>query len=154
VRGSFLMIRELGSAMVAAGQGGRIVNCASNSLAGEFVKGLGAYMASKAGLAALTTAAAFELADHGITVNTVLPGGVGTPGAMNARGTEPEGPGLSRLRPLGFCEPADIAAAVLYFAAPAARYTTNLGPAIRTILVLLSIYPCTASPRLLWPRPE
>lgn len=125
VRGPFLMIRELGRAMVAAGQGGRIVNLASNSLAGEFVKGLGAYMAAKGGLAALTTAAAYELADHAITVNTVLPGGVGTPGAMNASGTVPEGPGLSRVRPLGFCEPADIAAAVLYFAVPAARFTTN-----------------------------
>lgn len=123
-RGPFLMTREIGRAMVEAGQGGRIVNCATSGLAGQFVQGLTAYLASKGALAALTTMSAFELARHGITVNTVLPGGVGTPGAINAEGPPPEGPG-NRRPPLGFCEPRDIASAVLYFATPAARYVTN-----------------------------
>ncbi|MEO6091986.1 MAG: SDR family oxidoreductase [Novosphingobium sp.] len=122
--GPFLMIREIGRAMVAAGQGGRIVNCASSSLAGQFVQGLAAYMASKGALAALTTASAFELAGHGITVNTVLPGGVGTPGAIGAEGPPPLGPG-NRRPPLGMCAPRDIGAAVLFFATPAARLVTN-----------------------------
>lgn len=124
-RGPFLMIRELAGAMVREGKGGRIVNCASNSLAGEIITGLGAYLASKGALTALMSASALELADHAITVNTVYPGGVGTPGAFNASGPAPDGPGLRRQRPLGFCEPRDIAAAVLYFASPAARYVTN-----------------------------
>ncbi len=123
-RGPFLMTREIGKAMVAAGQGGRIVNCASTSIVGQMVQGLAAYMASKGALAALTRAAAMELAPHAITVNTVLPGGVGTPGAMGAKGPPPEGPGR-RFPPLGFCEPRDIASAVLFFATPAARYVTN-----------------------------
>ena len=123
-RGPFLMIREVGRAMVAAGQGGRIVNCASTSLVGQAVHGLAAYLASKGALAALTRASAMELAEHGITVNTVLPGGVGTPGAMGAKGPPATGPGIRRT-PLGFCEPRDIASAVLYFATPAARYVTN-----------------------------
>ncbi|PEQ14659.1 alcohol dehydrogenase [Novosphingobium sp. PC22D] len=123
-RGPFLTMREIGRAMVEGGQGGRIVNCASSSLAGQFVGGLTAYMASKGGLAAMTTAAAFELAAHGITVNTVLPGGVGTPGAIGANGPPPEGPG-NRKPPLGYCTPRDIAGAVLYFASPAARLVTN-----------------------------
>jgi len=123
-RGPFLMTREIGKAMAEAGEGGRIVNCATSGLAGQFIKGLAAYLASKGALAALTTMSAFELAEHGITVNTVLPGGVGTPGSMNAEGPPVEGPG-SRVPPLGFCEPRDIASAVLYFATPAARYVTN-----------------------------
>lgn len=123
-RAPFLMIREVARVMVAKGEGGRIVNCASSSLAGQFVQGLAAYMASKGGLAALTTSAAFELAEHAITVNTVLPGGVGTPGAIAAEGPPPIGPG-NRKPPLGYCTPRDIASAVLYFATPMARLVTN-----------------------------
>lgn len=123
-RGPFLMIREVGRAMIAAGSGGRIVNCGSSSLVGQFVQGLAAYMASKGALAALTTAAAFELAPHGITVNTVHPGGVGTPGAIGAEGPKPVGPG-NRMPPLGRCTARDVASAVLYFAAPMARLVTN-----------------------------
>ena len=122
--GPFLMIREVGKAMVAGRQGGRIVNCASSGLAGQFVQGLGAYLASKGALAALTIASALELGAHGITVNTVLPGGVGTPGAIQAEGPPPIGPG-NRPPLLGRCEPRDIGAAVLFFAAPAARHVTN-----------------------------
>lgn len=127
-RGPFLMTREVGRAMVAAqatgGQGGRIVNCASSGLIGQMVHGLSAYLASKGALAALTQASAMELAEHGITVNTVLPGGVGTPGAIAAEGPPPVGPG-NRRPPLGMCEPRDIAAAVLFFATPMARHVTN-----------------------------
>ncbi|MEJ5975538.1 SDR family oxidoreductase [Novosphingobium sp. PS1R-30] len=123
-RGPFLMIRELAKAMVAAGQGGRVINVASSGLIGQMVQGLSAYLASKGALAALTQAAAMELAEHGITVNTVLPGGVGTPGAIGAEGPPPIGPG-NRRPPLGMCEPRDIGSAVLYFATPMARHVTN-----------------------------
>jgi NAD(P)-dependent dehydrogenase (short-subunit alcohol dehydrogenase family) len=123
-RGPYLLIAEVAQAMIAAGTGGRIVNIGSVSLIGGLIQGLGAYVASKGALQALTQAAAFELAPHGITVNLVNPGGVATPGAIHAKGPPPEGPGRRR-GALGFCEPADIAAAVLFFAAPAARYVTN-----------------------------
>lgn len=122
--GPFLMTREVAREMAAAGEGGRIVNCASSGLAGQMVRGLAAYMASKGALAALTSASALELAEHRITVNTVLPGGVGTPGAIAAEGPPPVGPG-NRKPVFGYCEPRDIGSAVLYFATPAARYVTN-----------------------------
>lgn len=123
-RGPFLMTREMARAMVAQGRGGRIVNVASAALVGSIVKGLAAYTASKAALLGLSRASAFELAEHAITVNTILPGGVATPGAIGAKGPPADGP--ARRRPaLGMCEPSDMGAAVLYFASPAARYVTN-----------------------------
>lgn len=123
-RGAFLISREIAKAMVAGGQGGRIVNCASTGLVGQMCHGHAAYLSSKGALAALTSAMALELAPHAITVNTVLPGGVGTPGSMGAQGPAPTGPGIRRPA-LGFCEPRDIGVGVLFFATPAARYVTN-----------------------------
>jgi NAD(P)-dependent dehydrogenase (short-subunit alcohol dehydrogenase family) len=123
-RGPFLMTREIARAMVAAGQGGRIVNIASAGLVGSLVKGLAAYAGSKGALLALSRASALELVEHAITVNTILPGGVATPGAIGAKGPPPEGPGR-RQPPLGMCEPRDMGAAVLFFASPAARSVTN-----------------------------
>jgi NAD(P)-dependent dehydrogenase (short-subunit alcohol dehydrogenase family) len=123
-RAPFLLTREVGRLMVTAGEGGRIVNVSSSSLIGQMVKGLASYISSKGALAALTKVSALELVEHGITVNTVLPGGVGTPGAIEAKGPLPEGP-ARRPPPLGMCQPADIAGAVLYFASPVARYCTN-----------------------------
>ncbi len=123
-RGPFLMTREVGKLMVAAGMGGRIVNIASAALHGMMVKGGAAYAASKGAVLALSSASALELSDYAITVNTVLPGGVNTPGSSGAKGPSTEGPG--RRRPvLGMIEPRDIGGAVLYFATPAARYVTN-----------------------------
>lgn len=123
-RGPFLVTRQIARAMVAAGDGGRIVNIGSAVLRGSIVSGLVAYAGSKGALLGLSTAAAFELAAHGITVNMVLPGAVATPGAIAARGPAPQGPARRPL-PLGMCEPEDIAGAVLYFASPAARRVTN-----------------------------
>jgi NAD(P)-dependent dehydrogenase (short-subunit alcohol dehydrogenase family) len=123
-RGPFLLTREVARAMVAKGEGGRIVNLASCSLWGQAIHGLASYMGSKGALAALTKASALELAEHGITVNTVLPGGVGTPGAIGAKGPEAKGP-ARRMPALGFCEPRDIAGAVAYLVSPIARYATN-----------------------------
>jgi NAD(P)-dependent dehydrogenase (short-subunit alcohol dehydrogenase family) len=124
-RAPFLLTRELGRAMVERGEGGRIINVATAGLRGSVVKGLAAYVASKGSLEALSRISAFELAEHGITVNTVLPGAVATPGAINAKGPAADGP-ARRALPLGrICDPADIAAAVYFFATPAARYITN-----------------------------
>lgn len=125
-RGPFLMTREIARAMIAAKEqgGGRIVNIASASLVGFMVKGLASYVGSKGALLGLGRASAFELVEYGITVNTVLPGGVATPGAIAAKGPPTEGP-ARRKPPLGMCEPRDIAAAVLFFATPAARSITN-----------------------------
>ena len=119
------MTREIARAMVGAGDGGRIVNIASNAIWEPGVVGLAAYAASKGALLAYGHTAAFELVGHRITVNTVLPGGVATPGGMAARGPATVGPAASRRPPLGMCEPRDIAAAVLFFAMPGAGRVTD-----------------------------
>jgi len=123
-RGVFLITREVARNMVAAGKGGRIVNIASAALIGGLTQGHAVYAASKAALLGLTRAAALELVPHKVTVNTILPGGVATPGAIAAKGPVPEGPGR-RVPPLGLCEPRDIGGAVLFLASPLARSITN-----------------------------
>ncbi|HSW25681.1 MAG TPA: SDR family NAD(P)-dependent oxidoreductase [Burkholderiaceae bacterium] len=58
--------------------GGRIVNVGANAAA-QAGMGMGAYAASKSGVARLTEAMAEEFKDRGITVNAVLPSILDTP---------------------------------------------------------------------------
>jgi NAD(P)-dependent dehydrogenase (short-subunit alcohol dehydrogenase family) len=58
--------------------GGRIVNVGAMG-AVKAAAGMGAYAASKAGIAKLTEALADELKDRGITVNAILPSTLDTP---------------------------------------------------------------------------
>ncbi|HEY8051062.1 MAG TPA: SDR family NAD(P)-dependent oxidoreductase, partial [Ramlibacter sp.] len=71
VRTALQACRAALPAMVAQG-GGRIVNVGAMS-AGHAAKGMGAYAASKSGVARLTEAIAEEYKDRGITCNAVLP---------------------------------------------------------------------------------
>lgn len=123
-RAPFLMSRELSRAMIAQGQGGRIIHIASAAVNGAITMGHAAYASSKTALLGLARASALELARDGITVNLVLPGAVATPGAIESKGPAPEGPACRR-PPLGMNEPRDIGAAVLFFASPAAGRVTN-----------------------------
>lgn len=63
--------------LLAAG-GGRIVNIGA-AAAAKAATGMGAYAASKAGVARLTEALADEFKDRGITVNALLPSIIDTP---------------------------------------------------------------------------
>jgi NAD(P)-dependent dehydrogenase (short-subunit alcohol dehydrogenase family) len=59
--------------------GGRIINVGAAAAAKAAGTGMGAYTASKAGVAKLTEALAEELKDRGINVNAVLPTIIDTP---------------------------------------------------------------------------
>ncbi len=73
--------------MLARGLGGSIVNVSSSS-AFRAVSSGGAYGVSKAGLGALTRAAAWELGPHDINVNTVAPGVTRTSITIDAFGDD------------------------------------------------------------------
>lgn len=123
-RGPFLLTREVARAMVAAGVGGRIVNISSACLTGQIVTGLTSYAASKGAVLGLSRASALELAEHGVTVNVIMPGGIPTEGARVAKGPPTAGPGC-REGAFGRGLPEDVGAAVLFFASPAAHRITN-----------------------------
>ena len=73
----FLCTKYAGREMVRLGNGGRVVNIASN--AGKQASADGAaYSASKFAVIGLTQASAMDLAPHGITVNAVCPGPINT----------------------------------------------------------------------------
>jgi NAD(P)-dependent dehydrogenase (short-subunit alcohol dehydrogenase family) len=80
VVGAFVVLREAGIVMGAAGRGGAIVNSAS--MAGvSGAPNMPAYSASKAAIIGLTKSAAKDLAPAGIRVNAVSPAFIG-PGRM------------------------------------------------------------------------
>ena len=63
--------------MINGGQGGRVINIASQAAKSGFAFA-SAYTASKHGLLGFTRSAALELGEHGITVNAVCPNHVTT----------------------------------------------------------------------------
>ena len=75
--GAFLCSRAAARIMIGQGEGGRIVNVASQAAKSGFPH-MSAYVASKHGLVGLTRTHAIELGPHGITVNAVCPNHVTT----------------------------------------------------------------------------
>jgi len=126
LNGVFWCSRSVGRHMVERGSGA-IVNIASMS--GSIVnwpQPQAAYNASKAGVIHLTRSLASEWAEHGIRVNSVSPGYIGT--EMTKLGMRTPGWGetwlaMSPMRRLG--EPVDVARAVLYLASDAAAFATG-----------------------------
>ena len=109
--GVFLCGREAATHMIEGRAGGCIVNVSSISRAGNF--GQSNYSAAKAGVAALTTVWAKELARHDVRVNAIAPGFVKTEMVASMR---PEV--LERMAadiPAGrLCAPEEVAHACLY----------------------------------------
>lgn len=113
--GSFLMAREVGRAMIAAGRGGRIVNLASQA-GSVAIEGHVAYCASKFGIIGVTKTLALEWGRHGITVNSISPTVVLTELGRKAW-DGPKGEAMKAQIPAGrFAEPHEIAAAAVFLA--------------------------------------
>ena len=73
----FLCTKFVGQVLVRQGQGGRVINIASDAAKRGSAMGA-AYSASKFAVLGLTQASALDLAPYGITVNAVCPGPVNT----------------------------------------------------------------------------
>jgi 3-oxoacyl-[acyl-carrier protein] reductase len=122
LKGTFLFTKALVRSFLKQ-RSGRIVNIASViGLIGN--AGQCNYGASKAGVIGFTKSCAREVASRGITVNAIAPGFIQTP--MTDRLTQEQKDGIIKQVPLASLgQPEDVAAAVLFFASPGARYITG-----------------------------
>ncbi|TFW20635.1 SDR family oxidoreductase [Duganella callida] len=114
LKGSFNTMREAAAKLQS---GGRIINF-SSSLVGTLLPGYSAYVATKAGVEAMTSVLAKELRGKNITVNSVAPGPTAT--ALFLDGKTPELiERLAKMAPLErLGQPEDIAGAVSFLAGP------------------------------------
>jgi 3-oxoacyl-[acyl-carrier protein] reductase len=121
LKGVFLCGQAVARQMVDQGNGGRIVNLASNS--GIFGgRGRAAYGASKAGIINLTQTMAIELAEHQILVNAVAPGATRT----RAVSGEVPSPSVYNRAPLQrFADADEIAAMICFAASDDCSFTTG-----------------------------
>jgi NAD(P)-dependent dehydrogenase (short-subunit alcohol dehydrogenase family) len=133
--GVFYCGQSAARAMIDLGTPGRIINTASMAAKQGGVPFLADYVASKFAVLGLTQAMAFELAPHGIRVNSVCPGFVATPmqtrelaWEAELRGVDPEtvkqmwinDTPLARLQ-----SPHDVAKVVAFLASDDAEFITG-----------------------------
>ena len=128
LRGSWLVVRAAGQAMVRLGRPGALVQVSSlNALRPGTID----YSTSKAGVEGLTRAAAMVLGPHGIRVNTVRSGFVDTEMLRYAWDVAPDvpfpiGPSERVNVPLGRVgQPSETARAIVWLCSSAASYVTG-----------------------------
>jgi NAD(P)-dependent dehydrogenase (short-subunit alcohol dehydrogenase family) len=126
LRSQFLVSRAAARTMIAAGNGGRILNI--SSVRGQLGVRLGysAYVAAKGAMNALTRQHATEWAKHGITVNAISPTFVRTPQVESLLADETFHQGLIARIPLGrIADPDDLVGAALFFCSDASAFVTG-----------------------------
>jgi NAD(P)-dependent dehydrogenase (short-subunit alcohol dehydrogenase family) len=128
LRGPFLVTQAVARRMIADGGGGSIVNVSST--ASRLARpGIAHYGASKAGLNQLTAVTAVELAPHGIRVNAVLPGVVGTErvhaNAASGAGRVEHETKLARIPLARLAEPVEVVNVILFLLSPESAYCTG-----------------------------
>lgn len=125
--GTFLCMKHQIAAMLAAGQGGSIVNTASAAGVVGFQRSA-EYGASKGGIIAMSRAAAIDYGAQGIRVNSIAPGAVLTP--MVQKNIE-SNPGveefLKTAHPIGRCsQPVEQAQAAMWLLSDLSSFVTGI----------------------------
>jgi len=123
LRGAFLFMRAASRYMMRS-RYGRIINMASISGARMGNPGQTNYSASKAGLVGITKSLSKELAGRGVTSNAVAPGFIQS-AMTDALGDVAKDEAKKRIPAKRLGTAADVAAAVLFLASPAAGYITG-----------------------------
>jgi NAD(P)-dependent dehydrogenase (short-subunit alcohol dehydrogenase family) len=123
VTGAFNVTR---SALPLMRQGGRIVNLAS-TFAHVGSPGRVAYSTTKGAMLAFTRSLALDVAERGIRVNSVSPGGIATDRLVELFGSQQAAEDhLLPLHPIGRTgRPADIAQAVWFLASQKSTFMTG-----------------------------
>jgi 3-oxoacyl-[acyl-carrier protein] reductase len=123
LRGCFLNTQAFGRALVAAGQGGAVVNLGSGCNKLAFPR-LVDYTASKGGIEQFTKVAAVELGPHGIRVNCIAPGAIATERtAAEAGDYAATWARVTPLRRVGV--PGDLCGPLLFLISDAAAFVTG-----------------------------
>ncbi len=128
LNGAFVCMQSAARRMVKAGTGGRIIAVTSVHETQPRV-GASAYDASKHGLGGLIKTIALELAEFGITANSVAPGEIATPmtGQTDQDPTTTDRPGIPLGRP---GDAREVAAVIAFLASPASSYVTGASWAV------------------------
>jgi 3-oxoacyl-[acyl-carrier protein] reductase len=123
VAGTIFAVQSCRGALRDSGRGRVVV---TSSITGPITgyPGLSHYGASKAAQLGFVRSAALELAPDGITINAVLPGSIRTEG-LDGLGEEAIAGMVACIPQRRLGSPADIAAAVMYFASAEAGFVTG-----------------------------
>lgn len=123
--GPFFCMRLAARAMIAQGDGGRIITISSVHEEAPSANG-GPYCVSKAGLRMLMQSMALEVGEYGITVNGIAPGMTVTPmngGIFQDLNLRKERANMIVMREAGY--PHDIANMAIFLASDVASYCTG-----------------------------
>jgi gluconate 5-dehydrogenase len=126
LRSDLLPTMAAARAMIAAGNGGRVLRLSSVRGQLGINQGFSAYVAAKGAINALTRQQATEWAKYGITVNAIAPTFVATPQVESLLADEEFRQKLLARIPLGrVADTDDLVGAVLFFCSDASAFVTG-----------------------------